>query len=141
MKEKALDKACDNNEIEIPEVMIEDEINQMMNEFDQQLQMQGMSLEQYFEYLNANRDDFRAELREDAFKRVKTRMIVGAVADAEQIMPSDEDLEEELDLMAAAYQMEKDQIREMLGQNMIYVVNDVRNKLAVNFMFDNAVIK
>ena len=49
--------------------------------------------------------------------------------------------EEELDLMAAAYQMEKDQIREMLGQNMIYVVNDVRNKLAVNFMFDNAVIK
>lgn len=141
MRNAVLEAVYNANDIEIPEVMIEDEINQMMNEFDQQLQMQGMSLEQYFEYLNANRDDFRAELREDAFKRVKTRMIVGAVADAEQIMPSDEDLEEELDLMAAAYQMEKDQIREMLGQNMIYVVNDVRNKLAVNFMFDNAVIK
>ena len=141
MRNAVLEAVYNANDIDIPEVMIEDEIDNMMNEFDQQLQMQGMSLEQYFEYLNANKDDFRSELREDAVKRVKTKMIVGAVADAEQIMPSDEDLEEELDLMAAAYQMEKDQIREMLGQNIVYVVNDVRNKLAVNFMFDNAVIK
>jgi len=142
MRNAVLEAVYNANDIEIPEVMIKDETEQMMNEFDQQLQMQGMSLEQYFEYLNANKEDFKAELREDAVKRVKTRMIVGAVADAEQIMPSEEDLEAELDLMAAAYQMEKDQIREMVGpQGLVYIMNDVRNKLAVNFMFDNAVIK
>lgn len=142
MKNSVIEAVYNANDIEIPEVMIEDEVTNMMNEFDQQLQMQGMSLEQYFEYLNADKDDFRAELREEAQKKVKTRMIVGAVADAEEIMPSDEDIEAELDLMAAAYQMEKDQIKEMLGpQNMVYVVNDVRNKKAVEFMFENAVIK
>ena len=142
MRNAVLEAVYNANDIEIPEVMIEDETEQMLNEFDQQLQMQGMSLDQYFEYLNANKDDFKAELREDAVKRVKTRMIVGAVADAEEIMPTEEDLEAELDLMAAAYQMEKEQIREMVGpQGLVYVMNDVRNKLAVNFMFDNAVIK
>ncbi len=142
MKNSVIEAVYNANDIEIPEVMIEDEVTNMMNEFDQQLQMQGMSLEQYFEYLNANKDDFRAELREEAEKKVKTRMIVGAVADAEEIMPSDEEIEAELDLMATAYQMEKEQIKEMLGPtNMVYVINDVRNKKAVDFMFENAVIK
>ena len=60
MRNAVLEAVYNANEIEIPEVMIEDEIANMMNEFDQQLQMQGMSLDQYFEYLNANRDDFKA---------------------------------------------------------------------------------
>lgn len=142
MKNSVIEAVYNANDIDIPEVMIEDEVTNMMNEFDQQLQMQGMSLDQYFEYLNANQDDFRAELREEAQKKVKTRMLVGAVADAEGIEPTEEDIDKELDLMAIQYQMDKDKIREMLGpQNMVFLVNDVRMKKALDFMYENAVIK
>lgn len=142
MKNSVIESVYNANDIDVPEVMVEDEVTNMMNEFDQQLQMQGMNLDQYFEYLNANRDDFRKELKEEAYKKVKTRMIVGAVADAEKIEPTEEDIDKELELMAIQYQMDKDQIREMLGvQNMVYVANDVRMKKTLDFMYENAVIK
>lgn len=142
MKNSVIEAVYNANDIDVPEVMVEDEVTNMMNEFDQQLQMQGMSLDQYFEYLNANRDDFRNELKEEAQKKVKTRMLVGAIADAEKIEPTEEDIDKELELMAIQYQMDKDQIREMLGvQNMVYVANDVRMKKTLDFMYENAVIK
>jgi len=142
MKNNVIEAVYNANEIDIHEVMIEDEITNMMNEFDQQLRMQGMDLETYFQYMGAQKEEFRKELREEAYRKVKTRMIVSAIADAEEIQASEEDIENELEVMAIQYKMDKDQIREMLGvENMIFVANDIRMKKAVELMYEAAVIK
>ena len=142
MKNNVIEAVYNANEIDIPEVMVEDEITNMMNEFDQQLRMQGMDLETYFQYMGAQKDEFRKELREEAYRKVKTRMIVSAIADEEEIQASEEDIENELEVMAIQYKMDKDQIREMLGvENMIFVANDIRMKKAVEMMYEAAVIK
>ena len=142
MKNNVIEAVYNANEIDIPDAMIEDEITNMMNEFDQQLRMQGMDLETYFQYMGAQKEEFRSELKEEAYRKVKTRMVVSAVADAEEIQASEEDIENELEVMAIQYKMDKDQIREMLGvENMIFVANDIRMKKAVEFMYENAVIK
>ncbi|MEE1037787.1 MAG: trigger factor [Eubacterium sp.] len=141
MKEKALDKACDNNEIEIPEVMIEDEINAMIREFDMQLQQNGLAFEQYLGFLGKEVADFRAEAREDAEKRVKLRMVVTAIIDAEGIEATEEEIEKEVELMGIQYGLEADKIKEMLGANLEFLASDVKMKKAIDFVFDNAVIK
>ncbi len=142
MKNSVLEKVYNANDIDVPAVKVEDEISNMMNEFDQQLRGQGMSLEQYFQYLGKEPQEFREELREEAHKKVKTRMIVSAVADAEDIQASEEDLDKEIELMAIQYKLDADKIREMLGvQNLGYIEKDIRIRKAVDFMFDQAVIK
>ena len=123
MKNSILEKVYNANDIDIPNVMVEDQITSEMNEFDQQLRMQGMNLEQYFEYLGRKPEEFREELRDEAYKKVKTRMLVSAVADAENIQASEED------------------INKQLVQNIGYLEKDVRIQKALDFMYDQAVIK
>ena len=142
MKNSILEKVYNANDIDIPNVMVEDQITSEMNEFDQQLRMQGMNLEQYFEYLGRKPEEFREELRDEAYKKVKTRMLVSAVADAENIQASEEDMNKQLELMAIQYKLDADKIREMLGvQNIGYLEKDVRIQKALDFMYDQAVIK
>ncbi|WP_415929882.1 trigger factor [Zhenpiania hominis] len=142
MKNAILEKIYNANDIDIPNVMVEDQITSEMNEFDQQLRMQGMNLEQYFEYLGRKPEEFREELRDEAYKKVKTRMLVSAVADAENIQASEEDLNKQLELMAIQYKLDADKIREMLGvQNIGYLEKDVRIQKALDFMYDQAIIK
>lgn len=142
MKNSLLEKIYEANDIDIPDVMVEDEITNMMNEFDQQLRTQGMNLEQYFEYLGKDPQEFRGELKEDAYRKVKTRMLVSAVADAENIQVTEEDMEKEIELMAAQYKLDADKIREMVGiQNMGFLENDIRIKKALDFLYEQAVIK
>lgn len=142
MKNAILEKVYEANDIDVPDVMVEDEITNKMNEFDQQLRGQGMSLQQYFEYLGKEPKDFRDEMREDAYRQVKTRILVSAVADAENIQASEEDLDKEIELMAIQYRLDADKIREMLGvQNLGFIEKDIRIKKALDFMYDQAVIK
>lgn len=142
MKNSVLEKIYNANDIDVPDVMVEDEISNMMSEFDQQLRGQGMSLEQYFQYLGKEPAEFRDELKEDAYRKTKTRMLVSAVADAEKIEATKEDLDKEIELMAIQYRLDADKIREMLGvQNMSFIEKDIRIRKAMDFMFDKAVIK
>lgn len=142
MKNAVLERVYEANDIDVPDVMVNDEVSNMMNEFDQQLRGQGLNLEQYFQYLNRKPEEFRAELRDDAYKKVKTRMLVSAVADKEEIKASKEDLDKEFELMAIQYKMDADKIREMLGTaNLGFIENDIRARKAVDFMFEQAVIK
>ena len=142
MKDNVLEKVYNANEIDIPDVMVDDEINNMMNEFDQQLKAQGMDLQKYFTHLKKDSKEFRDEIKGDAYKRVKTRMVVSAVAEAEKLEASDEDLEKEIELMAIQYQMEADKIKEMLGmENLGFLKQDIKMRKAVDFMYENAEIK
>jgi len=142
MKDSVLAKVYEANEIDIPEVLVEDEITSMMQEFDQQLRSQGLDLEKYFEYLQKDSAEFRTELRDDAFRKVKTRMIVSAIAQAEGITVTPEELEADIDMMAAQYKIEPAKIKEMLGaENLAFLEKDIKMRKAMDFVFDKAIIK
>lgn len=141
MKDEALGKVYEANDIEIPEVMVQDEITNMMTEFDQQLQAQGMNFDKYLEYMGKKASDFRSESRDDAYRRVKTRMIVNAIADQEDIQATEEEIEKELELMAIQYSLDLEKVKELIGtQNIGYLERDIRMRKAVDLIYDNAVI-
>ena len=122
--------------------MVETEIDSLVNEFDQQLRAQGMSLDLYCEYLGKKPEEFRDEVKDDAFKKVKTRMIVSAIAEKEAIEANDEEVDAEIENMAKMYQMEADQIRNIVGEeNIAYMKKDIRNRKAVDLVYEKAVIK
>ncbi|QHI71841.1 trigger factor [Aminipila terrae] len=142
MKNAVLEKIYDANDIEVPQVMVEDEIDGMMQEFDQQLRYQGMDLEKYFQYLGKEAKDFREELREEATKKTKTRMLISAIADAEKIEVTQEELEKEFELMAIQYKLEVEKIKSMLGaENIAALEKDLKMRKAVDLVYDKAVIK
>ena len=94
------------------------------------------------EYIGKNTKELRDELREEAEKKVKTRMIVTAVADQENFEVTDEEISTEIENMGKQYGIEADKIREMLGaQNIGMIAGDIKIRKAVEFMYDNAVKK
>ena len=89
-----------------------------------------------------HREEFRDEVKDDAFKKVKTRMIVSAIAEKEAIEANDEEVDAEIENMAKMYQMEADQIRNIVGEeNIAYMKKDIRNRKAVDLVYEKAVIK
>lgn len=141
-KNAVLEKVYEANEIDIPEIMVEEQIDEMMREFDQQLRYQGLDLEKYFEYLQKDAKEFRGELRADAFKKVKTRLVVEAVAETEKLEASDEEVEAELKAMAEQYKMEVEKLKEMLqADNYALLSKDIKMRKAVDFMFENAIVE
>ena len=142
MKDKVLEKVYEANEIDIPDVMVDDEVEQMVKETDQQLQMQGINLEQYMAMVGKDIAAFKEDIREEALKRVKTRMIISAIVEKEKIEASEDDIKAQLDLLAMQYQVEADKIREMMGTSgMNFIETDCRMRNAVDYIFENAVIK
>lgn len=142
MKNAVIEKIFNANDIDVPKVMVEEEIDNMMREFDQQLRYQGLDLEKYFQYLGKDAGEFRNDLREEAEKKTKTRMLIAAVAKAENIQVSDEEMDKELELMGNQYKIDVEQIKTMLGpDNFTALENDIKMRKAVDFAFDNAVIK
>ncbi len=140
MKDKMLQSLFDANDITVPDVMVDDEVDSMVRESEQQLAMQGIQLEQYLQMVGQDIAGFRKDIREEAHRRVKSRMLVSAVVEAEDIQATEEEMNEQIELMATQYQMEADQIREMLGvQNMGYLESDIKMRNAIQFMYDNAV--
>ncbi|HZK60939.1 MAG TPA: hypothetical protein VFC41_02605, partial [Anaerovoracaceae bacterium] len=141
MKNNVIENVFNANEVEIPKIMIEEEIDAMMNEFKQQLSQQGLNLEQYFEYLQKDAASFREDLREEATKKVKTGMLVLAVAKTETIEVTKEETDKELELMAIQYKLDVDKIKEMLGaENFSFLEKDIKIRKAVDFMYENAEI-
>ena len=138
-KNAVLEKVYLANEIDIPDAMVEDQIDQMMQEFDQQLRYQGMGLDQYLQYMGKEAKEFRQELKQDAYKKVKTGLLVDAVAQEEQLLANDEEVDQELTAMAEQYKMEPAKLREMMGpEGISYLIKDIKNRKAVDFMFENA---
>ena len=142
MKNSVIEKVFEANEIDIPDVMVESEIDSMMSEFDQQLRGQGMDLDTYFQYVGKTAEDFRKEVKEDAYKRVKTRMLISKIAEQENFEVSSDEINTELENMAKQYGLEADKLREMIGaENVGMIAGDIKIRKAVEFIYDNAVKK
>ena len=142
MKDAAIAKVVDANEVDVPAAMVEDEINRMIGELNQQLRYQGLTIDQYIQFTGKSMAEFREEVRPEAEKAVKTRIILMGVVDAEKIEVSAEEIEDELNKMAAQYQMTADKIKEMIGvENLTFLQKDLQVRKAIDFIYDNAKIK
>ena len=142
MKNKVIEKVYEANDIEVPDVMVETEIDNMISEFDQQLRSQGLDLDTYMKYLDKDVKDLREELKDEAFKKTKTRMVVSAVAQQEDFDVSSEEIDAELERMATQYGLEADKLREIIGEeNMSMIEGDIKVRKAVDMMYDSAVKK
>ncbi len=142
MKNNVIEKVFEKNDIDVPDVMVEQEIDSMINEFDQQLRAQGMDLQTYMQYMGQEAGKFREQLKEEAFKKTKTRMIVSKIADQEDFEVSEEEVKEQLEMMAQQYGLEVEKLTEMIGaENIGMITGDIKLKKAVDYMYDNAVIK
>lgn len=142
MKDAVIEKVYEANPVEVPNVLVEDEIDRMLQELDQQLRYQGLSLDQYFQFLQKEPTEFREELREDATKKVQTRLVLMSIVEKEKIEVSKEELEEQLQEMAAQYQTDVEKIKEMIGvENLTFLQKDIQLKKVIDLLFDKAVIK
>ena len=140
-KNKVVEKLCEATEIAIPQVMIDDEAQNMLDEYAQNLSYQGLSLDMYCEYMKKTKDQIKEEMKPDAEKRLKSRMVVQAVAKAEDIKATQEELDKELADMAKQYGMEVDKLKEMFGpQNFSYLEQDICMRKAIDFLYENAEI-
>ena len=114
---QAVDQALENAQMDIPEAMIEFQVRQMADDFARRIQQQGLTVEQYFQFTGMTAEKMMEEMRPQAEKSIKTRLVLEAIVKAENIEVSDERVEEELTKMAEAYQMEVEKLKEFMGEN------------------------
>lgn len=142
MKDAALKAVYDANDIEVPEILVKEEIDNTITQMKQKLMQQGVEWDTYLGYIKKEESAIRQDQQEAAGRTVKTRMLVAAVVEKEKIKASDEDLEKQIKDMADQYGVEPDKIREMIGEeNMHYIMKDIEMQKAVQFVYDNAVVK
>ena len=113
--DELLEKAAENTEVEIPEVMIDEELDRMIRQYGEHLQMQGLTLEQFYKFTNSDEMALRDQMREEATKRITYRLMLEEIAKEEKIEISDKEAEEEADKMAEKYQMKKDEFLNAFG--------------------------
>ena len=114
--------------MDIPDAMVDTQVNRMVEDFAQRLQQQGLSVEQYFQYTGMTADKIMEEMKPEAVKRIPSRLVLEAVVKAENIETSEEDFEAELKKMAETYKMELDQIKEFMGD---YEKKQIKEDLAI----------
>ena len=114
-EDAVVEKIIENATMEIPEAMVEQQLNQMLQEYAQQLSYQGITLEQYMQFTGMTVDVMKEQLQPQAMKRIQSRLVLEAVAATEGISASEEELNEELEKMAKAYQMDIEKIKEIIG--------------------------
>ena len=131
--DEVLEAASKNMKVEINPEIVDDEIHRMMNQFAEQLKMQGISIEQYFQVTGTTQEDMHKQMEGEATKRVKYRYLIEEVADAEKIEVSDADAEAEADKMATQYGMERADFLSAFG-GLEVVKYDVRMRKALEIL-------
>lgn len=115
-EDAAMAAVVENAEIEIPEAMLTTEQRQMYDQFAQRITMQGIQMEQYMQMTGSTKEGMLEQLKPQAERKIKSRLCMEAVAKAENITASEEEYEEEMKVMADAYQIEADKVKEMMGE-------------------------
>ena len=141
-EDQVVEQAVKNATYELPEAMVETQAEQMANDFAQRMQSQGLTMEQYFQFTGTTAEQMMEDLKPQAVKRIETRLVLEAIAKAENIEISDEKLDEEIGKMAEAYKMEADKLKEFMGENeKKQMKEDMAVQEAITFLVDNAVEK
>ncbi len=142
-KEEAVVNAiAQGAKMEIPEAMIETQAAQMTDDFARRMQSQGLSMEQYFQFTGLDAQKFMEQMKPQAEQRIKNRLVLEAVAKAENMTASDEDVDKEIENMASMYQMEVDKLKELVSdEEKEQMKQDICVQKAVEFVVDKAVEK
>ncbi|SHI89114.1 trigger factor [Geosporobacter subterraneus DSM 17957] len=138
-RDAILDKAVANAEVDIPKVMVEDEIESMLNDFDRQLQFQGLNLESYLKYANKKIEEIKEQMKDDAYNRVKTQLTLEAIAKEENIEVSEEEVDQEIEKYAKQYNTDVEKFKKsMRPQDYGYMKEGIKIKKAVDFIVQQA---
>ena len=113
--DELLEAAAKNVKIDIPEAMTDEEINRMLKEYEEHLKMQGISLEQFYKYTNSDEAALKAQMKEEANKRITYRLMLEEIAKKEKIKVTDEEAEKEAESLAEKYHMKKDELLKNFG--------------------------
>lgn len=137
-----IDKIIENAQMELPEPMIETQKEQMLDEFAQQISYQGLSIEQYFQFTGMTKEKFLETATPEAERRIKSRLVLEAIAKTEDIQVSEEELNEELKKMAEMYQMDLEQLTDLVGDSEKDAIKqDIAVQKAVDLVAEAAVEK
>ncbi|MCY8177540.1 trigger factor, partial [Bacillus inaquosorum] len=136
LREELVLKASENAEIDVPQAMIDTELDRMLKEFEQRLQMQGMNLELYTQFSGQDEAALKEQMKEDAEKRVKSNLTLEAIAKAENLEVSDEEVDAELSKMAEAYNMPVENIKQAIGSTDA-MKEDLKVRKAIDFLVEN----
>ena len=137
---KTVAKAVENATMEIPEAMITEQVRRMADDFARRLQSQGLSMDQYMQFTGLTMDALAQQMRPEALKRIQNSLVLEAIAKAENIEVSDEKVNEEIEKMAAAYKMEADKLKELIGDaEKEQMKSDLAIQAAVDMITDAAV--
>ena len=141
-EDEIIGKIIDDAQMDIPKQMIDAQTRQMTQEFAQRIQAQGLSLEQYMQFSGMTPQKMMEELEPQALKRIQSRLVLEAIATAEDIQVSEEELDKEMENMAAMYQMEVDKLKELIGDDEKKQISmDLAVQKAVEFVVESAVEK
>ena len=139
-EDQAVEQAIANASMEIPDAMIDTQARQMLDDFSQRMAQQGLTIEQYYQFTGSSAEKMMEDLKPQAVKRIQTRLVLEAIAKAENIEISDEKLDEEIAKMAEVYKMEADKLKEYMGEaEKKQMKEDMAVQEAVTFLVENAV--
>ena len=139
MKDRVLEKLYNENNIQVPEVMINNEVENMLYDMNQSLSAQGLGLQQYVEWTGKTLDELREETKPEAEKRIRTRVLLKNIIRMEKLDVEDEEINELMEDFGKQYGMTVDQVKEMAGsETENYFREDAQTKKAIDWLFDNA---
>ena len=118
-EDAVIGKTIEGAKMEIPDAMVEYQTRQMLDEFAQRIQSQGISLDQYFQFTGLTEEKYMEEMKPRALQNIQSRLVLEAVAQAENLVAEEADIEEEIKKMADMYKMEADKIKELLGERQM----------------------
>jgi trigger factor len=136
---EVIGKIIENAKMEIPQKMIDAQVQNMVRDFAQRIQAQGLTMEQYLQFTGMTPDKLMEQMQPQAKQRIESRLVLEAVAKAEAITVSDEEYEGEIEKMASMYQMEKDKLMEMIGETeKENITSDIAVQKAVDLVVESA---
>lgn len=137
---EALAEAIRNAEMDIPDAMVEEQSRRMLDEFSQRISQQGLSIQQYMQFTGLDQKKMMDQMKPEALRRIQNSLVLEAVVKAENIVCTDERFDEELDKLAKAYNMEKDKLQDLMGEESIRTMKEeIATEEAAKFLADNAV--
>jgi trigger factor len=141
-EDEVINKVVENATVDIPEVMVDAQVNIMLRDFDYQLRYQGLNLEAYLKYMNMDMDKLKESYKEVAKGRVKSQLVLEKVAETEGVSATDEDLDAEIEKTAKHYQQDLEKFKKTLKEDEIsYIKDGVIVQKTIDFLVENSVAK
>ena len=131
-----LEKAMEGMTVDVPEAMVTEEVDRMLRQYEENLKMQGITLEQFYQFTNSDEAALKDQMKEEALKRVKERLLLEAIKEQEKIEATEEEVEKEADSLAVKYNMKKDEFLKLFG-GLEMVKYDLEMRKTIEFLKDN----